>query len=169
MKSSIKKALSTLLSVAISFSGILSYSAYADGTITGTTAKIGSQVKVTYSYDVDGNLTDSQNNRRNGYKYGQHTNKGFAITSKKVVTLKFGGASYAGAKLEIYKQASDGGIIKKGNPVATIDIPMASAGMPTLSKDITLPTGKYSVKAVSASKTTSSKGSVTICYADGIN
>lgn len=136
MKSSIKKALSILLSVAISFSGILSYSAYADGTITGTTAKIGSQVKVTYSYDVDGNLTDSQNNRRNGYKYGQHTNKGFAITSKKVVTLKFGGASYAGAKLEIYKQASDGGIIKKGNPVATIDIPMASAGMPTLSKDI---------------------------------
>ena len=62
-----------------------------------------------------------------------------------------------------------GGIIKKGNPVATIDIPMASTGMPTLSKDITLSTGIYSIRCVSASKTTSTKGAVTICYADGIN
>lgn len=169
MKSSIKKALSTLLSGAILFSGILSYSASADGIITRTHTKVGSQVKVTYTFYVDGNTSDHSDNTNKGEHYGQFTDEGFTISGQKVVTFKFGGTSYAGAKFEIYKQASDGGIIKKGYPVATIDIPMASTGMPTLSKDITLKAGKYSVRAVSASKTASSKGSVTICYADGIN
>lgn len=169
MKSSIKKALSTLLSGAILFSGILSYSASADGIITRTHTKDGSQVKVTYSYDVDGNKTKSDNNRYNKYKYGNFTYSGFTITSKKVVTLKFGGASYSGARFEIYKQDTDGGIIKKGDPTATIDIPQVTTGMPTLSKNITLPAGKYSIKVISKSASTSSKGAVTICYVDGIN
>lgn len=169
MKSSIKKALSTLLSGAILFSGILSYSVCAEGIITRTHTKVGSKVKVTYTFYVDGNKSDHNDNTKNGDNYGQVTDEGFTIAGRKVVTFKFGGTNYAGTKFEIYKQASEGGVIKKGNPVATIDIPIASTGMPTLSKDITLPTGKYAVKAVSASKTASSKGSVTICYADGIN
>lgn len=167
MKSLIKKTLSALLSGTILFSGILSYSAYASGDVKMTNAtKFGSKVKVTYSFDVDGNKTDPKDNRRNNYKYGNYTYDGFAITGKKVVTFKFGGTSYAGARFEIYKQASDGGIIEKGDPVATIDIPKVTTGMPTLSRDITLPTGKYSVRVVSSSATTSSKGAVTICYAD---
>lgn len=167
MKSSIKKALSTLLSGAILFSGILSYSASASGNVNMTKiTKVGSKVKVTYSYDVDGNFTDSQNRRRNEYKYGNFACDGFAITGRKVVTFKFGGASYSGARFEICKQDTDGGITDKDAPVATIDIPKASVGMPTLSRDITLPTGKYSVRVVSKSEPTSSKGTVIICYAD---
>jgi hypothetical protein len=66
-------------------------------------------------------------------------------------------------------QATNGGITDKDAPVATIDIPKASVGMPTLSRDITLPTGKYSVRVVSKSEPTSSKGAVIICYADAVD
>ena len=164
-----RKTLSTLLSGAILFSGMLSYSAYASGEISRSTTKVGSQVKVTYSFDVDGNKSNSKNNRTNGYKYGQHTNKGFSINSKKTVTVNFNGASYSSAKMEIYKQSTDGGIIKTGAPTATVAIPMSTSGMPTLSGSVTLPAGNYTVRFISTSVSSSSKGSITISYADGVN
>lgn len=68
MKSSIKKALSTLLSGAILFSGILSYSASASGNVKMTkVTKVGSKVKVTYSYDVDGNFTEMPSIKKHNY------------------------------------------------------------------------------------------------------
>lgn len=169
MKVSIKKTLSTLLSGVILFSGALSYSAYADGEISRSTIKAGSQVKVTYSFDVDGNKTDPKNNRNNDYKYGQHSNKGFVISKQKTVTLSYGGASYSSAKFEIYKQDTNGNIIITGKPIATVSVPKATNGMPTLSRNITLPAGKYAVKVISESESSSSKGAVTISYADGVN
>ena len=71
--------------------------------------------------------------------------------------------------MEIYKQSTDGGIIKTGAPTATVAIPMATSGMPTLSGSVTLPAGNYTVRFISTSVSSSSKGSITISYAYGVN
>lgn len=145
------KKVTTFFLTAVMVFGMLPVNTFAAGTVTNEMYGSGSNTNITYSFDVDGNLDERDDNDAH---CGQTSNKGFAISSSGLYNISFGGTA-VGATIYIYKERTK-------TQVHKINIPAFQPGMPTLSSNYSFEPGQYYVKVVSASYTTYSTGSFTI-------
>ena len=148
MKRTFKRTFAALIAATTMAVGMSGMSASASGDVDGTRSGSGSNTKMTYEFDVDGNYVSRTNNNAH---YGQTSTSGFSVSKDATYTISFSGLSVA-AKVYIYEEDT--------NSLAfSFTIPKYQSGMPTLYTTPSLDAGQYYVKVVSNSYSTYTVGS----------
>lgn len=142
-----RRIFSGLIASVLTFS-LLGTSAFASGTVTGTSGGYGSSTYIEYSFDADGN---SYSTSDDGAHHGKTSVDGFAVSSAGSYRISYDGASSTGANVYIFSEASNA-------LICNFNIPVYQSGMPTLNYYADLSAGQYYVKVVSSSNNTYSTG-----------
>ena len=133
-------AIGAAMTMAVS---MMSVGASASGTVSCSTTNVGTNVNATYSFSVDGNY--DLKNTFTAY-CGQKGNKGIIVNAAGSYTITASCNSSTSVRLEIYKATTSGTL---GTKTASVTIPKAAPALNNITTSVNLPAGKYYVKFVS--------------------